>query len=360
MSRAWIVRLGLLFVVLGSAAPPALAQTVTWITPPPATAASGSSFLVLWEVTGFSGPFLSNDVGWGQTSLLGQAAGAPVSSTVYEATVTFPMLHGVVSVVAFAETATDGQVLSPVQQVNLSVFDTLIEFQSRILALESENAELRQYVSVGTQNGKPVVRFTGVNVQVVDGTGDTYGGPTDPQPNGLGNLILGYDEPRQAGPFLCSDGAYTTQVDCETNGGTWAAIHKSGAHTLVVGGEHNYSQHGGVVLGSENTINSLAASVTGGRLNESTGLYTSVSAGTNNAASGLYASVNGGTDNTASGLAAAVSGGGSNQAIGLGAVASGGILNVVTGDYASVSGGDIVVNATAGTVLAEGTVSPAD
>ncbi len=40
-----------------------------------------------------------------------------------------------------------------------------------------------------TVDGQPTVRFSGVNVQVVDGTGDTDG-----TVNGTGNLVVGYNE----------------------------------------------------------------------------------------------------------------------------------------------------------------------
>ena len=58
------------------------------------------------------------------------------------------------------------------------------ELAARVDALETTTASM----SVTEADGSPVVRFTGVNVQVVDGSGDTEGDLT-----GVGNLIVGYN-----------------------------------------------------------------------------------------------------------------------------------------------------------------------
>ena len=93
------------------------------------------------------------------------------------------------------------------------------------------------------------------NLQVVSGEG-----LTDAPVNGLGNIIVGYDE--------------NTSDD------------KSGSHNLVVGYGHTYSSYGGIVAGQDNSI---------------TGAFSSVSGGANNNASGYQSSVSGGANNTASG-----------------------------------------------------------
>ncbi len=59
---------------------------------------------------------------------------------------------------------------------------------ARVALLEAQLAILEPLlVSLSLEDGGATIRFTGVNVQVVDGSGDT-GGAT----NGLGNLIVGY------------------------------------------------------------------------------------------------------------------------------------------------------------------------
>ncbi len=71
--------------------------------------------------------------------------------------------------------------------------------------------------------GKPTIRFTGVNVQIVSGTGSTQ------EVNGAGNLVLGYDE---------SSGAQT------------------GSHNLIMGSADEYSAFGSLIF--SNNIRALA------------------------------------------------------------------------------------------------------
>ena len=101
-------------------------------------------------------------------------------------------------------------------------------------------------------------------------------GATDGAVNGLGNLIVGYDE----------DG-----------GGDI----KNGSHNLVIGQNHTYTNYGGLVAGSDNAVTGTNASVSGGRLNVASGDDASVSGGSNNTASGDNASVSGGQSRTALG-----------------------------------------------------------
>jgi hypothetical protein len=169
--------------------------------------------------------------------------------------------------------------------------------------------------------GKPTVRFSGVNVQVVNGEGKTE------STNGEGNLVIGYDE----------------------NPGT-----QTGSHNLVLGGRQTFTSYGGILGGFLNTITGPYASVSGGRGNTASGSTASVSGGDLNTASadgasvtggqanqvsGLFASVSGGEENAASGSDASVSGGTANQASQLFASVSGGVENVASGFLASISGG---------------------
>jgi len=212
---------------------------------------------------------------------------------------------------------------------------------ARIAALEA----LLAGVTRTTLNGEPTVRFSGVNVQIVNGLGSTTG------TNGKGNLIVGYDEPRGGTTFFCSIGtdlgnnpispsnSPTPPAACTAAGGTWAVSHKSGSHYLVVGDRNNYSQAAGIVVGTSNTSNNTYASVSGGQLNTASGTYASVSGGSGNTASALFTSASGGINNTASRQGASVSGGDSNIASGQHASVSGGLSNTASGDGASVSGG---------------------
>ena len=67
--------------------------------------------------------------------------------------------------------------------------------------LTAEQEEILSYMSVvdvpvdDLGNTEPAVRFSGVNVQIVNGTGSTDGAA-----NGVGNLLVGYQELRNTTP----------------------------------------------------------------------------------------------------------------------------------------------------------------
>jgi len=189
--------------------------------------------------------------------------------------------------------------------------------EQRVAALE---AKLKYLTTTGTS-----MVISGANLSIVNGLGRTD------TTNGLGNLIIGYNEMRNDG----SD-------------------NRTGSHNLVLGSLNNYSSYGGLVAGYSNEISGPYATVSGGEFNLAQGTFASVSGGTRNEATGAYASVSGGSLNIASGgaasvsggwqnsatdLYASVSGGGGNTASGFAASVSGGLSNTASGDYASVSGG---------------------
>lgn len=191
---------------------------------------------------------------------------------------------------------------------------SLADLNARAAGLESQvaalNAKLAS-VSVVTVDGQPTVRFSGVNVQVVSGSGETFGAV-----NGRGNLIVGYNE--NAGDV------------------------RTGSHNLVVGWDHTYSSYGGFVAGENNTVSGPSASVSGGELNKAAGSSSSVSGGFGNVASNSVASVSGGEFNTAAGGGSSVSGGSFNTASGVKSSVAGGDGNVAGGRSVSVAGGDAV------------------
>jgi hypothetical protein len=235
----------------------------------------------------------------------------------------------------------------------------LAQTRPSIAALQAQIATLEAgtipnaagYVTMDLSNpARPTLRVAGANLQVVNGLGGTE------SENGLGNVIVGYDElrgPAQTPP-VCSQGQQDNPADCAAFGGIWAVNHKSGSHNVVVGREHNYSSHGGLVAGAENTINGYQTSilggwrntasasystVMGGYLNRASGAWASVSGGQGNTASGGYSSVSGGAQNSATGDASSVSGGFENFASALGSSISGGSANLALGQTSSVSGG---------------------
>jgi hypothetical protein len=178
----------------------------------------------------------------------------------------------------------------------------------RVSALERT---LTHVSSVTGEGGRPEVVITGANLRIVNGLRATA------TANGLGNLLVGYNEPRDDG-------------DNE----------RTGSHNVVVGQGHNFSRFGGLVVGRQNAIRGAFASVSGGFDNTASGDSASVSGGIFNRASGPSASVSGGFDNTAKGNAAAVSGGDGNTASGDAAAVSGGHGNTARGHSAAISGGE--------------------
>ena len=102
------------------------------------------------------------------------------------------------------------------------------------------------------------ITISGANLHINSATGSTDGSV-----NGLGNLIVGYNEERGSGDD------------------------RSGSHNIVVGTRHNYSSFGGLVVGYSNTISGYYASVSGGQGNTASGITANVSGGYNNTASSL-------------------------------------------------------------------------
>jgi len=215
--------------------------------------------------------------------------------------------------------------------------NTIATLQAQLAAVNnSQVMALAPYLTVDTVSDSrgPQVLLTGVNLQLVNGTGTTDG-----TPNGLGNLIIGYDAVNIASINYCSNGAYTDQTSCEANGETWAVSHKGGSHYLVIGDMNNYSQYAGIVNGFRNTSNQFYASVSGGAVNVASGQNSNISGGAYNNAGGSYSSVSGGWSNHAVGSTASISGGHSNVASGVYSSISGGASNTASSAYSSVSGG---------------------
>jgi hypothetical protein len=195
--------------------------------------------------------------------------------------------------------------------------------------LEQRVAALEKLLKHFTREGNEVF-ITGANLHIVNGLGRTDCGteeePIPDCPNGLGNLIVGYNELREV------DNART------------------GSHNVVVGRFHNFSRFGGLVVGEFNTISGNFAAVGGGGGNTASGFAAAVSGGLANTARGDFAAVSGGgidpgveegCGNTASGFAASVTGGECNTASGDFSWVSGGTTNTARGKRSTVSGGGL-------------------
>jgi hypothetical protein len=177
-------------------------------------------------------------------------------------------------------------------------------------------------IQIGTFDGT-TLQFSGINVQVVSGSGATDGAV-----NGLGNLIVGYNK--------------------NVSGNV-----RTGSHNLIVGDDHEYTSYGGVVAGSNNKIIGASAVVSGGSGSTAAGNFSSVSGGFGNTANGAGSSISGGGGNTAYDSSSilggfsntsnfdysTISGGRANSTGALFSSVSGGLDNDASGEYSSVSGG---------------------
>lgn len=178
--------------------------------------------------------------------------------------------------------------------------------------------------------------ISGVNVQIVNGTGNTQ------SVNGKGNLILGYN--------------VESNLPVDIQGG------RTGSHNIIVGDFNNYDASSGVAVGLYNYLGSSGvvfgvgnkitaqpvngvpgvASVLGGYLNEAAGMFSAVLGGTENTvASGIssLSVVVGGSQNTADGRGVVIVGGLDNTATGTNSMVAGGRSNTAEGEAASIGGG---------------------
>jgi hypothetical protein len=193
-------------------------------------------------------------------------------------------------------------------QVDSAISANVNTLIARVTALEAK----LQYVTCDASAKN--IYVTGANLNIRSGAGTS-----DATANGLGNLIVGYNE------------------------GTGS---KTGSHNVVIGPNHTYTSTGGFVAGYGNTISGASPSVLGGYQNTAksdvggNGNIAVVVGGQGNIADGLYSTVCGGSYNTASGVNSTVSGGDGNTATGGQSTVSGGESNSASGDRAVVSGGE--------------------
>jgi len=153
-----------------------------------------------------------------------------------------------------------------------------------------------------------VITISGANLHVTNGLGsaDTT--------NGLGNVIIGYNESRGG--------------DDE----------RTGSHNLVLGKQNNFSSYGGIIAGQVGAIAAPGACVLGGFENIANGDFSVVTGGLENTASGPWSIVTGGKLNNASGDGAVVTGGRTNTAAGTTSVVSGGESRTSNGQFDWVAG----------------------
>ncbi len=225
------------------------------------------------------------------------------------------------------------------QELVLSLQQRILDLEARITELEANSVvSLDGYMSLENDDpARPTVLLAGVNLQIVNGAG-----AGEVEPNGLGNVLIGYDQPfvpRGGDTAVCSLGDFRTQEDCEAAGRVWSMEHKSGSHNLVVGDGHRYASMYGIVAGGNDTINNESSSVIGAHYGVAEGRRAVIMGGSSHVAGGNNAAVLGGWDNQATGVASMISGGVHNRATVQGATVTGGNYNAANGFNSTISGG---------------------
>ena len=240
--------------------------------------------------------------------------------------------------------------LASLQGQNQSLSGQVSQLSTTVTQLNGKVSSLESLLA-GVARAGTTLKFSGLNLQIVSGSGSTTG-----TVNGLGNLIIGYNE----------------------NPGT-----QTGSHNLVLGDGQSFTSYGGIVGGQDNVLSgpfadvfgnsnratASSTSVLGGKFNLASDPFSSISGGCDgvagtasalvgtcgstgtesisggllNRADGLFSSVSAGQQNHADGYATAVSGGDHNTAGGSGsgnfASITGGASNVADGDESAITGG---------------------
>ncbi len=189
------------------------------------------------------------------------------------------------------------------ENTNSGLSGRVATLRDKVTALEAKLSKV-SYHADGL-NGRPTLKISGANLQIVNGTRDTT------RVNGLGNLIVGHD------------------ID---------AGRSTGSHNIIVGDQQTFTSYGGIMAGSRNEL-SAPRSVVFGFGNTAGGDLSSVTAGDFNTAAGIGSSITGGAYGTATGVASSITGGYRNAVGGEWGTVSGGIGNAVAGKYAAVGGG---------------------
>jgi hypothetical protein len=202
--------------------------------------------------------------------------------------------------------ASDGGCPHGGKLVTLATQDEVSHLRERVDGLETKVTALEDKLSKVSYepkglNGLPTVKISGANLQIVNGTGDNQ------HLNGLGNVIVGYDEHPDN-------------------------VKQTGSDNVVIGEMQTFTSWGDLLAGSENTV-SAPHSVAFGLRNQALADWSSVTGGRRGSAEGRLASITGGAGNTALGQETSISGGGNNRAVGDDSSILGGRNIVITNNF---------------------------
>ena len=200
--------------------------------------------------------------------------------------------------------------------------ERLAEIEDANCVTEEEMGELLllvPYVEVDADTND--IRVVGANLHLQNGAGSSA------SVNGLGNLVIGYNE---------TDGNQT----------------RTGSHNVVVGPFHGYSSFNGMVVGNASNISAPQAVVVGGYGHTASGENAAVFGGVSGLASGFgstavgahgstatgwFSHVVGGYNSTSTAEYSSAVGGVYTNATGYGSMAVAGFGTTATGTYSFVS-----------------------
>ncbi len=165
------------------------------------------------------------------------------------------------------------------QQAKLTSQDSQINKLTATVESQSETiAQLRAAKQVSPRNGTygpftvtgTDVYLTGYNLHIQSGAGTT-----NATPNGLGNLIVGYNA---------------------TRGGS--GDRRTGSHNIILGDQQNYFGYGGFACGVTNTLKGAYSCIFGGQYNSAIGDQSVVVGGFENSATNVDSVIEGGANLT--------------------------------------------------------------
>ena len=202
--------------------------------------------------------------------------------------------------------------------------EQIASLEEQLLGQEQAIASLAPLLSLvpvaeRSSFGQDTWNLSGLNVRLDNGAGTTYG-----TSNGLGNLILGYNE---------SDGGHR-----DAEGNFMDGEVRVGSHNLVVGAGHTYGSNGSLLGGYNNSLFGQGSAILSGQASLATGTWSAILGGLDNRATATNTCISGGHSNTASGDRASVSGGLLNISAGIATSILGGQYMQVSEQYETASG----------------------
>ena len=215
-------------------------------------------------------------------------------------------------------------ILEQLAELLVAQQEQIASLEEQLLGQEQAIASLAPLLSLvdvaeRSSFGQDTWNLSGLNVRLDNGAGTTYGAS-----NGLGNLILGYNE---------SEGGHR-----DAEGNFMDGEVRVGSHNLVVGAGHTYGSNGSLLGGYNTSLFGQGSAILSGQASLATGTWSAILGGLDNRATATNTCISGGHSNTASGDRASVSGGLLNISSGIATSILGGQYMQVSEQYETASG----------------------